>query len=324
MKTIAVIGAGQLGSRHLQSLSKLNIETQIEVVDTFGTSLETAKIRFEEMPANANIQGIRYLSSIKELSRYIDFVVVATNADVRASVLRELLATCDVKNILLEKVLFQKAEDYAEFLEVFASKGIQVWVNHPRRQFPYYHELKQDLAGSTQISYHVQGGAWGLACNSLHFIDHLAFLTGEDSLQLSGQGLNPSVIQSKRKGFVELSGTLSGRVGQHPFTLFCHDASSPVSITICSDNLNAIIDEGSGLVRLVTKEGGWKWEEKKVRIIRFQSELTSSVVEQVITTGICDLPTYAEAVKLHLPFIDCLKDFLEKVENIKYDHCPIT
>lgn len=324
MKNIAVIGAGQLGSRHLQSLAKLNLPARIEVVDTFAASLEIAKARFEEMPANANIQEIRYLSSIHELSKSIDFVVIATNADVRAGVVRELLAACDVKNILLEKVLFQKEADYAEFVEVFASKNIQVWVNHPRRQFPYYHELKHALAGATQISYQVQGGAWGLACNSLHFIDHLAFLSGSEALQISSEGLNPTVIQSKRKGFVEFSGALRGRIASHTFTLFCHDAQSPVSIAICSDTLNAIIDEGSGLIRFATQEGGWKWEERKERIIRFQSELTNSVVEQVIATGRCDLPTYEEAVKLHLPVIACFKEFLERAENRKYDHCPIT
>lgn len=324
MKNIAVIGAGQLGSRHLQSLSKLNFPTRIEVVDIYTESLEIARKLFEKMPANANVKEIKYLRSIQELSKSLDFVVIATNADVRARVLRELCGACEVKNLLLEKVLFQNTEDYTEFIELFVSKDIHVWVNHPRRQFPYYHELKKALTGSTQVSYQVQGGAWGLACNSLHFIDHLAFLTGESTLQVGSQGMNPSVMQSKRKGFVEFSGALSGRVGRHPFTLFCHEKVSPIYITLCSDSVNAIIDESNGLIRLATEEGGWKWTEKNERIIRYQSELTSLVVEEVLATGKCDLPTYAEAVNLHLPFIDCLKSYLEQVENRKYDHCPIT
>lgn len=324
MKTIAVIGAGQLGSRHLQSLSKLNFPARIEVVDTFSAALDTAKTRFEEMPENPNILEIKYLSSIKELSKDVDFAVVATNADVRADVVRELIRFCDVKNILLEKVLFQKVEDYAEFLDVFANRNIQVWVNHPRRQYPFYHELKNWIADSTQVSYQLQGGAWGLACNSLHFIDHLAFLTGETALEVTRDGLNRAVIQSKRKGFVEFSGVLNGRVGNHPFSLFCHDLASPVIISIYSDKLSVIIDEANGWVRIATKENGWKWDEKKERIVRFQSELTSKVVEQVISSGRCDLPTYADSVKLHIPFIRCLKMHLEQVENKKYDHCPIT
>ena len=48
MKTIVVIGAGQLGSRHLQALSKVNFKTTIEVVDPFESSLVVAKGRFNE------------------------------------------------------------------------------------------------------------------------------------------------------------------------------------------------------------------------------------------------------------------------------------
>ncbi|MFA6013574.1 MAG: Gfo/Idh/MocA family oxidoreductase [Gallionellaceae bacterium] len=324
MKKIVIIGAGQLGSRHLQALSKIRFPVQIEVVDTIPASLETAKIRFEEMPNNLNVRAVKYLTSIQQLSKNIDFAIIATNADVRADVVRALLRLCDVQNILLEKVLFQKPDDYLQIYELLQEKNVKAWVNHPRRQFPFYKQLKNQLAGSKQISYQLQGGGWGLACNGLHMIDHLAFLSGESTLEISGAGLNPSIIQSKRKGFVEFSGALHGQVGHHPFSLYCHQELSPETITICSDNLNVIVDEANGWIRFASKENGWKWEEKKERIISYQSELTNLVAEDVLNSGKCDLPTYDEAVKLHLPFIRCLMRHIEQVENNKHDLCPIT
>jgi predicted dehydrogenase len=324
MKKIVLIGAGQLGRRHLQSLSKINFAAEIEVVDTVPASLAAAKAQFDEMPVNGNIRGISYLSSISDLSKHVDVAIIATNADARAAVVRSLLEACEVKGLMLEKVLFQKPEDYLEIQELFESKGIKVWVNHPRRLFPIYNKMKSWIAGSTRVSYQVQGGAWGLACNGLHFLDHLAYLSGETTLTISAEGLNPSVIQSKREGFVEFSGVLHGKIGSNPFSIFCHDEFSPVVITICTDNLNVMIDESNGWYRIARKDNHWKWETVTDKIVHFQSELSHKVVEDILVSGQCDLPTYADAVKLHLPFIRCLMNHLEKIEQREYNICPIT
>lgn len=55
MKNIVVIGAGQLGSRHLQALSKVNFQTRIEVVAPFADALEVAWARFNEISSNSKI-----------------------------------------------------------------------------------------------------------------------------------------------------------------------------------------------------------------------------------------------------------------------------
>jgi len=324
MKNIVVIGAGQLGSRHLQALSKVNFQTTIEVVDPFAASLEVARARFNEMPSNPNVFGISFFSSLSELSTKVDLAIIATNADIRADVIRTLLKHCDVKNLVLEKVLFQKPEEYTEIQALLKAQNVKVWVNHPRRMFPYYAKLKELLVGSKQVSYQVQGGDWGLACNGLHFIDHFAFLTGCSDLTINTDGLNPSVIVSKRKGYFEVSGTLSGKIGAHPFKLFCHENASPVVITICADNLNAIIDEGNGWMRISTKENGWKWVDEKAKIIYFQSELSNKIAEDIFETGQCDLPTFVDSTKLHIPFINAMLEHINRYGVEKHTTCPIT
>lgn len=324
MKTIALIGAGQLGSRHLQALSKLTIAVQIEVVDIFPASLETAKSRFEEMPENRNVTHIRYVSSLHELSKKIDLAIVATNADIRADVIRTLTRLCDVENLVLEKVLFQKIEEYGDIEVLLRKNGIRAWVNHARRAFPFYKKLKILLSASKQVSYQVQGGAWGLGCNGLHMIDLLAFLTGAGTLKVSTNRLSNTIIQSKRKGFVEFTGALSGQVGSHHFDIFCHEEFSPVIITISSDTLCVIIDESNGWYRMATKVNGWKWVEEKEKIVLFQSELTNIIVEEIFKTGECNLPTYSDASSLHVPFITELLAYVNQHSPEKYSVCPIT
>ena len=51
-KRIAIIGAGQLGSRHLQGLTKIKQDIHITVIDPNPSALEIARQRFVEMPEN--------------------------------------------------------------------------------------------------------------------------------------------------------------------------------------------------------------------------------------------------------------------------------
>jgi predicted dehydrogenase len=324
MRKIVLIGAGQLGRRHLQALSKIDFSADIDVVDPFANSLTGAKTLFNAMPAPSRIRVVRYLDSLSELSGVVDVAIIATNSDVRADVVRALLAANEVKNIVLEKVLFQQPGDYASIGKLIERKSVNVWVNHPRRLFPFYERLKTALAGARQVSFAVQGGAWGLGCNSLHFLDLLAYLTEEGVLKINGDGLNDAIIPSKRTGFVEFTGNLSGSIGAHPFTIFCHEAQSPVVLDICSDEIHVTVDEAVGWYRMARREGGWKWETANEKIVHFQSELTHLVMQDIVRSGRCGLPTYAQASALHLPFLRSLTAHLEKIGQRSDGSCPIT
>jgi ubiquinone/menaquinone biosynthesis C-methylase UbiE len=62
MVNIAVVGAGQIGSRHLQALSLIDREARLQIVDPSSQSLATAKERFETVNPKNNssfISGVR-------------------------------------------------------------------------------------------------------------------------------------------------------------------------------------------------------------------------------------------------------------------------
>ena len=83
MVNIAIIGAGQIGSRHLQALSQLNRITDIQIVDPNYKSLERARERFLQVQESKYVQKVEYLNNIKDLSNNLELVIVATNSDVR-------------------------------------------------------------------------------------------------------------------------------------------------------------------------------------------------------------------------------------------------
>ncbi|MGW8169125.1 MAG: Gfo/Idh/MocA family oxidoreductase [Sulfurovaceae bacterium] len=321
---IVIIGAGQLGSRHLQGLAKSNIEISIEVVEPFENSRETAKNRYEEIEKNPKVHGIDFVESIDQLSDILDVVIIATNADVRSIIVKELLSKKKVKNLVLEKVLFQTVPEYHEVEKLLEKTSTKCWVNHPRRMFPFYKTLKNEIKDTEQISYMVQGGAWGLGCNGLHFIDHLAFLSDDLQLKIDNDFLHPHIYEAKRTGYVEFNGLLKGRIGNHIFALYSDKEHVPLSITIATDKLTAFIDEANGYARIARKVNDWKWDESRQKIIYFQSELTQILIEDIVTKGSCDLPTYAEAMKLHIPFVQALLSHMESTDDRVYTLCPIT
>ncbi len=325
MHKIALIGAGQLGSRHLQGLAKSsNIEIMIEVVEPFEKAREVAKQRYDEMESNLKIHTVDFLTSIEQLSNEIDIVIIATNADVRSNIVKELLRTKRVKNLILEKVLFQKVEDYSEILNLLEKTLTKCWVNHPRRMYPFYKSLKKEIKYSEQISYMVQGGAWGLGCNGLHFIDHLSFLSDNIELKLDNADMNHKTYEAKRTNYMEFNGLLKGRLGKHIISLYSNKEYIPTVVTITTDTLIAFIDEANGFTRIARKNNGWKWEESREKIVYFQSELTNILIEQIINTGTCDLPNYEESMKLHIPFLQVLLRHIESVDGQVLSHCPIT
>ena len=157
---VAIIGAGQLGSRHLQGVLSSKLSLVVHVMDITPSSLEMSKTRASEVKHSNELY---FHTNIKGLPDNLDLVIVATNANVRATVTKSLLGSKKVKNLVLEKVLFQKIEDYDSILKLTESKGTKTWVNHPRRYQTLYKELKPKLTQIDQIDFNVYGQNWG-AC----------------------------------------------------------------------------------------------------------------------------------------------------------------
>jgi predicted dehydrogenase len=324
MKKIALIGAGQLGSRHLQGLAKSGISISIEVVEPFEGSRNTAKQRFEEIPSNDKIEKINFYESISQLSDELDLVIIATNADVRYAVVKELLENKKVNNLVLEKVLFQRVQEYYKIEELLNNTETKCWVNHPRRMFPLYKNLKKELSNINQIHFSVSAGAWGLGCNGLHFLDCFEYLSDNQNIELDTKYLNKKLYDTKRAGFKEINGMITGRIDNHTFSINCFEEEvSPLQFNITSNELNIIIDEANGWYRISKKENSWKQEIIEEKIIYFQSELTNIVVEDIFN-GNCFLPTYKEAMNLHIKYLEVLISHINSFSDIKYDFCPIT
>lgn len=322
---IALIGAGQLGSRHLQGLAKISKECNITVVDPSSASLELAKARYAECPANQKIHKIEFVSEIKSLPSELDCVIIATNSVVRRKIIEELLTYSRIHFLLLEKFLFPCEDDYAAVNELLTRHNVKTFVNCPRRLFPYYRKIKKLLNGQKILSVRVSGSNWGLGCNAIHFLDIITFLTDSVDFVLENC-LEPIVLNSKRPGYIEFAGSIFGKFDNGTkFEITSHlDGEAPILIEIQGEFINIVISESGGKLFYADKKNNWIWNEEPIQVL-YQSGLSGIVADEVLTENTCGLVPFAWSAKCHLQL---LKLFLNHKNSITSEGdkslCPIT
>jgi predicted dehydrogenase len=323
MTHILLVGAGQLGSRHLQALAQLNPDVDITVLDPSTESLGIAKERYEAVSTETSPKA-QFLSSSLEVSQTFDVCIIATNASIRLAVIQQLLQQVTIKNFVLEKILFQSVDQLNEAKALIESYSVNTWVNCPRRMFPLYRELKKRLLGRTNIELTVNGNDWGLACNAIHFIDLWSYLTGESKHKLTLNDLQPQIFDSKRPGYKEVFGTLRGKSVSSSFSLTCNPpdaAEIPLTVHIESDGLSIAIDESKKICTLKDASGH---EETMHFDILYQSQLSNTIIESIVTTGSCELTPFEESRAFHAPFLNEMLEFFNQHGDSNFTECPIT
>lgn len=322
MHNIAVIGVGNLGLRHLQSLSERVAPTALFAVDQSEQFLEAAVRHIDAHPGrNANVT-LSVLRHVHELPRMLDFVVVATAADVRLKILRELLANNKVTRfLLLEKVLFQRQEDYKECMSMLTQHKVEAFVNCPLRTYDIYATVKTFFEGSPLRLMTVSGGEWGLGCNAIHFLDLFAYLTGNIATRFDLQ-LDSEARASKRRGFLEFTGTMRGETASSSIVLTAGYGAHPRRVIVLfSGDRYCTVDESEGVARMYEEYA----LKKEVRFnVPYQSQLTLPIAEDLLQTGTCGLTPYAEAAAIHLPFVNALIHHCKNCIDLNLDYAPIT
>ena len=309
MLDIALIGAGNLGRRHIEGLIRLPQEKSIRVVDASPASLEEARRLASPEGNSSPADRMTFHTSINDLPEKLDYAVIATSSNVRLEVIERLLEGRTVRYMLLEKVLFQRKDEYATAGALIARNGTSAWVNTARRAMDIHRMIRQHFDGEVINYFDARGGEWGLGCNGIHFIDFLSFLVRSTNLTVSADGLDRSIVASKRAGFGEFTGALRGRIDAAEFTLNAtRGSTAPILVTIRSENRTCILDEGSGHALLHDRKSDPVWKEVRFTL-PFISNLSTKIADAILTTGQSDLPDFATSSALHLPVINALADF---------------
>ena len=100
MYRLVLVGAGQIGSRHLQGLGRLAVGPyELDVVEPDAMSVERAGQRLTEATGGA-VEGaprVRFVPACEDLRGSYDVGIVATSSAVRRACVERLLGSVAVR-----------------------------------------------------------------------------------------------------------------------------------------------------------------------------------------------------------------------------------
>lgn len=296
---IAVVGCGNIGSRYLQGLKKVNVPLAIEAVDINPAALALGQQRWGEVEVNESSHTIQFHGSVKELSGRYAIVIVATSASIRPAVVTELCNTIEGDYYILEKLLAQSVGG----LDILSSQlaGVRgVWVNTPMRSWSLYRNIRKYLKLDEPLEFCFKGFS-NLICNSVHYVDLVSGWTNSRIESVSTDELGTDWYETKRQGFYDISGALTITFSNGSrLRLESYEAERGLVGSIRGKSCEWSIREKEGLA--VNNDG-----LEVTGACEMQSELTTSCVHEILNSGSCGLPTLVESINQHGPLLSSLQ-----------------
>jgi len=301
---VIVAGAGNIGRRHLQAL--LSSESELELIVLEPSAAARAETKdFVQAIGNPG-RGVLFVEP-DGLPERADAAIVATTAKARRNVIDLLLERISVPLLVLEKFLFQDPGDFGAVETRLGAESVRAWVNTPRRAWPRYQALQQQIAPPRRVEMEVSVPApIGIGSNAIHFLDLLAFLSDRDDFSVDATDLDPTVLPAKREGFVEFTGAITASGA---------DGSRLVYRTVDDDRIIASISWDDERVVCDETNGGFAV---------LQSRLTDRILADLIARGDCDLTPYEESARLHMAILEPLLEHYRRFVDPSAQACPIT
>jgi hypothetical protein len=309
---IMIVGAGNIGKWHIQSISTLKFLCKIFIIDSNEKNLLYSKNFFNKN--SINIKNVFFLKNIPKVDKKIDVLIIATKSDNRALVLEKVLKNNFVKSIILEKIVACRHSDIYKIKKLINFYKIKnVYVNCPRRLFPSYIKLKK-IINNNNITMEVSGVNWNSTSNLIHFLDLFCFLTGLKNLKLVSL-LFHNKKQIKNK-FIYYSGEYI--FSRNNFFLKITDKlvknkNVDVKVLIKGKKINYTILETKKLyINNITNR------HFKFNFIN-QSILTSKIVRSLLNNKKVGLIKFLDSINHHKIIIEILETYLKKNRiNKKY------
>lgn len=326
MSTFAILGCGQIGSRHLQSLALLDEAAEIHLVDPSDEALRIAKERFAQAVPPAQTSAFRIVQhgSTNTLPAALDVVIVACNSMQRASLCTSLLEASNPRFIIFEKFLFPRVADFARVENLLRERQIPAYVNQWMSATESFRRIAKDFMGSP-LQMLVSGRGWGLCCNAVHYIEPFQYLTGRTALRLEKTDFQEGFQDSKRAGYREIFGalTISAPDGSQ-LRLTCDPGpvEEAIHINLSNGRLAVAIEFYMDRFECRFEKSRQNWQATLP--IPRQSQLTHLFVRDLLATGKCNLPDFTTSSAQHCLVLNAFLDHFRKYDPSIGETCPIT
>lgn len=314
VKTVALIGAGNIGLRHFQSFIDQNdsIELEVDVFD-LDPSREKEIVSLGENP----LVKTRFYTSLENGRGEYNALIVATTSGARRVVSENFLKNRKVNFLILEKVLFTHLNDFEAFNKVLEKSETKAFVNCNLRLTEFYKSLKNRLEDQVIKKIYVSGNSWGLGCNAIHFLDVASFLNGDAAISFKDCKIE-KVLEAKREGYKEFIGKMVANCGDAELELTCGEGDFQLEIMIESESQNYHFkDTPDGYV---IESSDPKFGKSFTQKLPYQSQMTFGVLSDLFLNGSCGLSKYDLSAIMHQGM---LKSFINGLGGDK-ELCKVT
>lgn len=315
---VLIVGVGQLGLRYLEGLAKFEAKLEIVVVDSSLDALDGSKKFWLDLAYVNPLHKITWQNVLNNEQNQVGLAIISTSSLDRLNIIQEVASKMKPAYWILEKLLAQSSNDLVA-MQVLTKYSKGVWVNTSRRAMRWHQQLKYQFANKGPLKIKIAGGLWGLACNSIHFIDLASWWSEELLVDVDVDHLDPNWFESKRPGYYEVTGEV--------LAIFSKGTRLELS-----SNKNVV----NRIMQIETSCGNI-WQVDEIRGVatsltgdsicghlEFQSELTGSIVSGILESGTCDLPTLLESSSQHAIFLDRMLAHWNKSNQYHDKVVPIT
>ncbi len=316
-RNVLLVGSGNLGSRYLQGLLSMNINLKIFIVEPSEKSIDNTKKLLSKNPFGSK-KNYEFFKSFPNINEKFDIAIVATTANCRYEILREIKKRYIVEKFILEKVLAQSISQL-KMIEELLKPDKKKWVNTPRRSMKWHKKIKSNFFANIEkpVNVTIVGGDWGLVCNAIHFIDLVAWWKNLKLKKVNSDGLI-NWFESKRPGFYDAYGVIEAYYNDGSYLkMISEEKKRSPKINVKTDKDVFEILEIAGLA---TSSTGQKITGEN----ELQSRLTSKIVEDLFNDKDPGLVTLNESTDHHLLLINSLLKSWNKLRCNSDDILPIT
>tara|TARA_Y100001970_G_scaffold290123_1_gene422684 strand:+ start:1380 stop:2354 length:975 start_codon:yes stop_codon:yes gene_type:complete len=318
---VIIIGCGNIGYRHLESIINLNIKMNIFIIEKNKKRL--SQIKKKNLLSNKKNIKIHFFDEIDNFGLIFYFAIIATNSQDRLNLVKKLLKNNKIQHLLLEKLLAYNFNQLLSLKKYLSTVSTKIYVNTPRRFMEVYKNIKKQIDYKKPIIIEYKGNKWNFSSNSIHFIDLFCFLSEDIDINCTSLRILKKRY-SKRKNYSEFYG-FCYFINSKEGSLYLSDSSKTAkksSSTIKINNLknSFFINEIDGYY--------YKKDNKLDKIIdkknfkfELQSKLTEKYIKYLIQGKKLTLTTFEESFFHHYHFY---KKFFNEIKKLKYKNIKIS
>ncbi len=303
MKTAFLSALGAMGQRHLKGLVRAGFAVTAYDINN---GLEQI-VKKELIAANLPTDRVTFASEIP--SGNFDVAVFAETTVNRLQNFKLFLGHGKAARILLEKPMSGDPEEVRAFHEVAVAHGVAdiTQVNFVRRHWPHLHKLAELCAPEERFTVTLNGGAIGLGCMGIHYLDTFLALSGDEVPEVTWSELSTTLVASGRGAqFTDFGGdfVLTGPRARLMASLEA-GSSANVLMTVRGSHFLAQVDYTDMRWKISSRNPGSALPNYRYGadyVVKEDGPVivpAMDVVTQNWALGLIEMPGLAQAMKTH-------------------------